>query len=349
MLSKLKSLIHKILHWEYWPFEIVNTPIFFVWCYYALRSKSFFFFNAANPSIKNGGFLMESKKEIYDIIPTEYIPKTLLFTKASNINFMMKAISEKEISFPFIAKPDIGMKGLGVAKIYTEAELEIYAKKVPIHFLVQEYIDYENEVGIFYYRYPNEVTGNISGIVYKEFLAIIGDGISNMETLIKQNPRANFQLKALQLNYGEKLKKILDKNEIFNLVPFGNHSRGAKFIDAKKLITPKLVATFNKICNQVPHFYYGRLDIKYNTFEELEAGKNFSIIELNGAGSEPTHIYDPVHSIFFAWSEIIRHLNIQYKISAINNKNGYPFLSYKAGMQMFKDNTKLVKQLQAMN
>jgi hypothetical protein len=32
--------------------------------------------------------------------------------------------------------------------------------------------------------------------------------------------------------------------------------------------------------------------------EELEQGINFSIVELNGAASEPTHIYDPKHSLF---------------------------------------------------
>ena len=348
MLSKIKSVVHKIFHWEYWPFEIVNTPIFFVWCYYAARSKSFFFFNAANPSIKNGGFLMESKKEIYDIIPEKYIPKTLLFTKADNIDFILKSISQKNINYPFIAKPDIGMKGLGVAKINTNKELEGYAQKVPINFLVQEYIAYNNEIGVFYYKYPNQNVGQISGIVYKEMLAIKGNGFSNMETLIKQNPRANFQLKALQLNYGDTLKKVLALQEVFNLVPFGNHSRGAKFIDAKHLITPKLVNKINEICNNIPHFYFGRLDIKYNTIEDLEDGKNFSIIELNGAGSEPTHIYDPKHSLFFAWREISRHLNIQYKISTINNKKGHRYLSFNEGLQMFKANSNLVKQLQAM-
>jgi hypothetical protein len=27
--------------------------------------------------------------------------------------------------------------------------------------------------------------------------------------------------------------------------------------------------------------------------------KNFFVVELNGAASEPTHIYDPKHSLFF--------------------------------------------------
>jgi hypothetical protein len=30
-------------------------------------------------------------------------------------------------------------------------------------------------------------------------------------------------------------------------------------------------------------FFFGRMDVMYNTFEELENGKNFAVVELNGA------------------------------------------------------------------
>jgi len=76
----------------------------------------------------------------------------------------------------------------------------------------------------------------------------------------------------------------------------------------------------------------------------LERGEKFSIIELNGAGSEPTHIYDPGHSIFFAWKEIIRHLNILCKISRVNHtKNDTPYMTFSEGMTMLKENKAYVK------
>ena len=84
------------------------------------------------------------------------------------------------------------------------------------------------------------------------------------------------------------------------MVPYGNHSRGSKFIDLSNLIDEQLSSTINLICLSIPDFYYGRLDIKFKDWEDLKNGKNFSIIEVNGAGSEPTHIYDPKHSIFYA-------------------------------------------------
>jgi hypothetical protein len=55
----------------------VYTPIYLYWIWLCIRARTFFFFYASNPTIKNGGFLMESKKEIYDIIPQEYYPKTI--------------------------------------------------------------------------------------------------------------------------------------------------------------------------------------------------------------------------------------------------------------------------------
>ena len=77
----------RLFNWEYWPFNVVYGPLFLYWFFLSLKARSFFFFNTSNPTIKNGGFLMESKKEVYDLIPFEYYPATLLF-KASSFDGM---------------------------------------------------------------------------------------------------------------------------------------------------------------------------------------------------------------------------------------------------------------------
>ena len=56
-------------------------------------------------------------------------------------------------------------------------------------------------------------------------------------------------------------------------------------------------------------------------------------------------MYDPKHSLFFAWKEIIRHWIILWRISRINHKKGIPYLSQKQGMQMMKDNALFEKKL----
>jgi len=134
-------------------------------------------------------------------------------------------------------------------------------------------------------------------------------------------------------------------NEIRELVPYGNHARGAMFLDDSHLVDAQLTASIDAVCKQIKGFYYGRMDVRYASWEDLRNGRNFGIVEVNGAGSEPTHMYDPKHSIFFAWKEIIRHWNILRKISLLNHRKGIPYLSYKDGVAMMRENAVLEKKL----
>jgi len=348
MLKKLqtKTWFIKLFNWEYWPFNVVYGPIYIYWVWLIIKSSAVFFFNTSNPLIINGGFLMESKKEIYDLIPQQYYPPTLLFKSGSHIDTVLDGISQNKISFPVIAKPDIGMRGILVQKINTIKELANYISQAKVDFLVQDYIEYENEVGLFYYRYPGESKGNISGIVGKELLALTGDGVSTMEELLMKDQRFILQIPVLKETHADTLKIILKKDERHVLVPYGNHCRGSKFLDISNLIDEELVTAIDTVCKQIPEFYFGRMDIRYKSWEDLKQGKNFSIIELNGAGSEPTHMYDPKHSIFFAWKEIIRHWNILYRISKLNHQQSQlPYMSFSSGMKMLKANAAYLKTI----
>jgi hypothetical protein len=329
----LKLFFHKLTHWEYWPFQLVYIPIYFQWIYYAFKSGTIFFFNASNPRIKNGGFINESKKQIYNLIPPQYYPQTLLITQETSMQDILIAIENSKITYPVIAKPDVGLRGSAVQKIDSFEQLKNYDHKVEFDYLIQEMIPYPNEVGIFYVRYPHEKKGRITGIVAKEFLIITGNGRSTIEDLIRENPRYEMQLKSLRLEYGKRLSDIPQLAEKVNLVPYGNHARGAKFIDCSHWNSPALEEVINDICLKVPEFYFGRLDLMYDSRSELEKGNNFSIVEINGAASEPTHIYDPKHSIFFAWKELSRHIRYMFEISVANHKNGAPYLTHKEGMQ----------------
>jgi len=337
----------KLLHWEYWSFNMLYGPIYLYWFVLCARARSFFFFNTANPSIKNGGFLMESKKEIYDLIPERYYPQTMLFTAGTPVEQVIDQIRAAGFAFPLIAKPDIGMRGLAVARLADEKEALLYAQESQVDFLVQEYVPYENEIGIFYYRYPDKSSGHISGIVKKEFLAVTGDGKTPTRELLLRDPRYILQLPILEQTMQHLLAEVVPAGEKKVLVPYGNHARGALFLDDSDRADGKLVSMIDEICKQVPGFYFGRLDIRYRSWEELKEGKHFSIIELNGAGSEPTHMYDPRHSVFFAWKEIIRHWHILLEISMQNHRRYHlPYLSTASGLQMFRENAAYVKKIQ---
>lgn len=348
-MRTLKNTIHRILNWEYWNTNVIYFPIFFYWIFLSIKARSLGFFNASNPKIINGGFALESKKEIYDLIPTQYYPDTLFFKAQETLDNIKNALENTSINFPFIIKPDIGLQGLRVEKINSWKSLESYLQKTNYDFLVQKCIKYPLEIGIFYYRMPNERQGVISGIVNKEFLIVEGNGINTVQELVEQNSRFALQLATLKKKYGDKLNDVLPKRTKLNLMPYGNHVRGSKFTDVSHKINDNLLQTINNICLQIPDFHFGRLDIMFNSWEDLEQGKNFSIIELNGAGSEPTHIYDPKHSIFFAWKEIIKHYNILYKISTHNHQKGYSYLNLQQSTQLIIDNKRLTNYLKSIS
>ncbi len=321
----------RLKNWEYWNSNIVYAPIFPYWLWLSLKARSFYFLTAANPRIKNGGFIMESKRDVYDLLPEEYYPATLRFEAGDTVKTILAAMKANGINYPFIAKPDIGERGLGVKKINNEADLIDYVHTMPVAFLVQAFVPYEKEVGIFYCKLPGSPNGYISGIVNKEPVTVTGDGVTTLRTLVKNNDRYLLQLSAIEAMHPHLMDTVIDAGKELVLVPYGNHSRGSKFTDETFRVTTNLTATIDRICKQIPEFYYGRLDIRFEDWDALERGEMFSIIEVNGSGSEPTHIYDPQHSIFFAWQEIIKHWRVLYAISDANNKRGIPYITMAEG------------------
>lgn len=338
----------KIFHWEFWSFGAVYTWVYPIWIWCCIRNRSLFFFNASNPLIRNGGLLNESKCEISKLIPEELQPRTLFYTLPADPQKILEEMRGKGLRFPVMGKPDVGGRGRGVKKLHNEVELIHYSLNASMDFHIQEFIPFPNEVGIYYHRIPGEEKGQLTGIVRKEFLSVRGDGKSSLEQLLLSNDRALIYLESLKQMHSEGMDRVIPKGEKFIVSPYGNHSRGSLFLDDSHLINETLTNTMDAICKQIPEFYFGRLDIRFDKWEDLCVGKNFLIIEVNGAGAEPTHMYDPRHSIFFAWKEISRHWLILSKISRYNHKRGVPYLSFKQGVEVFKEDKLWAEKLGRM-
>ncbi len=123
------------------------------------------------------------------------------------------------------------------------------------------------------------------------------------------------------------LESVPYDKEIIRIESIGNHNRGTKFINSNHLISKKLVATFDKLALEIPDFHYGRFDIKYQSFEELEEGKNFKILELNGSNSEPTHIYDQSNGLMQSLKDMAYHWKIMANIYSQLHKKGFQAIS----------------------
>ncbi len=308
-------------------------PVFIYWIWLIIQARSAFFFSAANPTIENGGMLGESKVKIFDLIDDELKPITILFDPSATSAIVLEKLRQHNIHYPFILKPDIGERGSFVEKIENQTDLSNYLKLIKVPFLAQEFIDFKIELGIFYYRYPNQQNGKVSSIVMKEFLSVVGDGVGTLEELIKANPRAVLHLDQLVTRWGPYFKKVLPAHEELILVPIGNHSRGTTFLNANHLINDQLSSIIDKMAKSINGFYFGRIDIRCKSFDDLYKGSKMKILELNGAGSEPGHIYHPGTSLWQAYKSIFHHLNVLLKISKQNHRLGIPYMSFREGIR----------------
>lgn len=333
----------RMSHWEYWNSSIIYFPILPYLLFLMLKTRDLFFFISANPGIENGGFTLESKWKIQDQMSHKYFPKTALISISTDLEQVREQV--RFFQFPLYLKPDIGGKGRGVVQIYSPEELSWYHQHCPLDYLVQEKINYPKEIGVFFIKKPQEKSGYISGIVAKKYIHLIGDGIQTIEELLRENPRYFLQLTRLKKENAGKLQTILKKGKVEIISEIGNHAQGSEFSDCSKRINTKLTGLINELASELEGFYFGRFDIRFNSWEELERGENFAIIEVNGSGSEPTHIYDSSHSLFFAWSEIMRHWKEMSVISQSVNKEKRSKISVAEGIKLLRNHSKTMKQL----
>jgi hypothetical protein len=115
---------------------------------------------------------------------------------------------------------------------------------------------------------------------------------------------------------GPKAEVIPDFGKSVRLVFVGNHCRGSTFQDGINIVTPALTARIDAIAKDIPDLYFTRIDLRYNTLDELQAARNFKIIEINGSGSEATHIWDPAMTLRRAYAAQFFHYGESFKIGA---------------------------------
>ena len=342
----MKKFFQRLTNWERWNFYLLYFPISFVWLWYCLRNGSFWFFSTSNPTITFGGFEGEGKKEMYDQLPANLIPRTIYILHDLSFDEVKEKIKAAGFEFPFIVKPDIGMKGILFRRISDWQQLEKYHQKIPVEYIVQDLVILPVEVSVFYYRYPWEEKGVVSGFIDKELLQVTGDGSTSLRQLIMDHPRAKYRMEEMEHRHGHRFERVLPKEEIFYLSYAGNHNRGAHFTNLHKEIDEDLHKVFDELSHYTNQFYYGRYDIKTSSIEDLKKGRNFVILEFNGCGAEPNHIYDCGMKLWKAYYVILQHWEALSRISRYNNKKGVPYWSFMKGYRFLKESKRHFQMLE---
>jgi membrane protein DedA with SNARE-associated domain len=325
----LVGRIKRAGNWEFWPIWLFYIPVVFYILLLGLRYRGLTVFTATNPAIPGGGFVGESKDAIYRMIgaskaASAHLLRHCLIDARQNIEQKIAAadkfISEHDLRFPIAVKPDKGERGKGVVIVRTRGELgELLAAEGDV--IVQEFFA-GDEASVFYQRFPGETRGSIFSITEKRFPLVVGDGTSDVETLILRDRRSVCMAKKYLEHNSGRLDHVPEAGEGFGLIDIGTHSRGAIFLDGSHLRTAELEQKIDEICRGIDGFHFGRFDIRARSFADLRRGENFRIIELNGVTSESTNIYDPQYSLLDAYRILFAQWRTAFEIGSRNVKLG---------------------------
>ncbi|MEO0472974.1 MAG: hypothetical protein AAF206_25375, partial [Bacteroidota bacterium] len=320
----------RLMNWEYWPAFLVNIPVVMFWLIHAVKARALFFFSAANPSIETGGVMGESKIAILDQVPAEFKPKTVFVPHTTSAEAVEEMRMAAGLEYPIIAKPNVGERGLLVEKIADQVQLAHYASEIGADYLLQNFVTEPLEVSVLHYRMPDADKGIITSFCLKEHLKVRGNGKDNLRELIHAYPRALLQWPALEEKLAGRLNEVPAKDEIVELVPIGNHSRGAMFLDANDLIDDQLHEVFDDLSNGLEGIYFCRYDLKCESLESLRAKRDFKILEINGVAAEPAHIYDPTNSLMHAYKAMWQQWKAIYRVAtAVHRQQGVPYMTWR--------------------
>ena len=315
-------------YWEFWPAWIFYPPVGIYCAWLALKYRGLTVPTAANPGIFSGGMVGESKmatlKELLLTSPEFTAEAELIVgdTLAARLRSLDEIRTRIGLDFPFILKPDVGQRGAGIKLIRSAEKAETYLRQSSASLVAQCYAAGPHEAGVFYYRFPHEACGHIFAITEKLFPILVGDGKSTVTELIWRDPRARFVADKYLQRFSERQNDVLAVGEELKLVEAGNHAQGCIFRDGSRLCTPELKARIDDISRKLTGFFIGRYDIRFASEDDFRAGKNFQIIELNGAASEATSIYDARNSIFAAYRTLFQQWDLVFAIGAANRQRG---------------------------
>jgi len=239
--------------------------------------------------------------------------------------------------------------GLMFRKINSFGELYDYHRRMTCDYLLQEFVDYPVEVSVFYYRFPGKASGTITGFIKKECLSVTGDGTSTLLELMGSYPRVRFRLEEMKAKHASHLNKVIPQGEQYILSHALNLSRGGQLISLEHEKDERLLSLFDELSNYTRFFYFGRYDIKCASIEDLKCGKNFKVLEFNGGGAEPHHVYGNGNTLFQALRILVHHWNILFQISEMNNEKGIPYWSFDKGYAHFKKAGEHIKDLKKLD
>ncbi len=329
------SLLERMPKW------LICVPLTVQWLWLALRYGSTTLPSAANPAITSGGLVGEGKLEYFSGMGPVARAVTAAYCAVSTHRPMpdaelQKTLDSAGLSWPLIAKPDLGLCGYGVRLLASMPELRTYLKGFPANevIVLQQYLPEEGEAGIFYARDPDSAQGRVIGLALRYFPRVTGDGNSTIAALIAADPRAARLIDSSRHQPGYDGARVPTSGEVVRLATIGSTRVGGVYRDGRASITAQLTQAVDAIARDMPSFHFGRFDVRFDSLQALEAGRGFTIMEVNGAGSEAIQAWDPETGVLAGFQMIFEKQRILFAIGHAMRKRGVRPIGLMALMRL---------------
>lgn len=283
------------------------VPIVAQWLWLSARYGSVSLPSCTNPAITTGGMVGEGKMEYFDIMGERALRATaatacMTAAGAESVPDAEEAMRRHGLVYPVVVKPDIGWCGYGVRRVGNAFELGEYLRAFPRgeRVVIQRLVDEPGEAGIFYMRRPGHAAGMVIGMLLRHFPRVVGDGTHTVAELMAADPRTRRLGREAASEPCCDTGGIPGAGETVRIATVGSTRVGGKYEDGSGLVTIELIAATDAIARDMRSFHAGRFDVKFVSLESLRDGE-FTIIEVNGAGSEAVHAWDPALTLVQAY------------------------------------------------
>lgn len=306
------------------------VPMVCQWAWLGLRHGSLTLPSSANPAITTGGLVGDAKSEYFHCMGPHARSRVAPFVRVvargrAGLAEALAALHAAGIAFPVVAKPDLGWCGFGVRRIEDAQGLADYLAAYPRGeaLLLQAYLAAVGEAGIFYVRHPDRADGWLLGILLRHAPQVTGDGVRTLAELVAADAR----LRRVQAHPREHQcafdpARVPAAGEVVRLSLIGSTRVGGRYEDGSALATPELLAAVEAIARDMPVFHAGRFDVRFDSLAALRAGR-FTIMEVNGAGSEAVHAWDPKYRVREVYAMVFAKQRTLFAIGAANRRRGY--------------------------
>jgi pimeloyl-ACP methyl ester carboxylesterase len=365
---QLRVSFERLINHEYWPTQAFYFPFYPRFLWMAFRNGGVRQVTCCNPEIEHGGgWAGESKIAIMQklapagsvVLPTYLVPRAATARERVEVLRGLMAQHREIGEFPVVLKPNEAQRGHAFKLARSMEQAEQYLSEMTAAAVVQPYHAGPEECGIFWMRYSKKQVaagrgpdgrpiaegrlGFIYSITRKEFPRVVGDGTRTLERLVREHPRYRRQATVFLARFTNDASRVPAKGEEVRLAISGNHCQGTLFRDGADLITPALEAEVDRIAGVFPRLDYGRFDIRFTSEDELRQGRGMAIIELNGSSSEPTNMYDPDRSYFWALGVLAGMWRQVLELAKERRAEGVKPLTVRQFVHVIRENAKGLK------